>query len=69
MYYNITDINYYLSYRDRFITQTLPCLLDAELGKRVWYYRFQINCTFLPKSEIFYTADVKNLGVRYKISL
>ena len=24
---------------------------------------------FLPKSEIFYTADVKNLGVRYKISL
>jgi hypothetical protein len=28
------------------------------------YYRFQINCTFLPKSEIFYTADEKNLGVR-----
>jgi hypothetical protein len=25
------------------------------------YYRFQINCTFLPKSEIFYMPDVKNL--------
>jgi hypothetical protein len=25
------------------------------------YYIFQINCTFLPKSEIFYTPDVKNL--------
>jgi hypothetical protein len=25
------------------------------------YYRFQINCTFLPKSEIFYMPDVNNL--------
>ena len=25
------------------------------------YYRFLINCTFLPKSEIFYMVDVKNL--------
>ena len=32
-------------------------------------YRFQINCTFFPKSEIFYTENVKNLGMRYKISL
>jgi len=28
------------------------------------YYRFQINCSFLPKSEIFYTPDVKYLGTR-----
>ncbi len=40
-----------------------PCLNSRIFGnlaiKR--YYRFQINCTFLPKSEIFYMADVKNL--------
>ena len=28
------------------------------------YYRFQINCTNLPKSDIFYTTDVKNLVAR-----
>jgi len=25
------------------------------------YYRFQINCTFFPKSEIFYMPDVNTL--------
>ena len=32
------------------------------------YYRFQINCTFLPKSEIFNTLYVKNLCSMKKIS-
>jgi hypothetical protein len=43
--------------------------LPYHKNKEVLYCRFQINCTFLPKSEFFYTADVKNLGERYKISL
>jgi hypothetical protein len=43
--------------------------LAGKKSSNYLYYRFQINCTFLPKSEIFYTADVKNLGVRYKFSL
>jgi hypothetical protein len=45
-----------------------PFLLEANRERTQFpYYRFQINCTFLPKSEIFYTADVKNLGVRYDL--
>jgi len=34
---------------------------DYFVKKIIYYYRFQINCTFLPKSEIFYMPDVKNL--------
>ena len=40
---------------DRQYTTIKPLYLKVLL------YRFQINCTFLPKSEIFYTADVNNL--------
>ena len=37
---------------------------DPASQKLVPYYRFQINCSVLPKSEIFYTPNVKNLGLR-----
>ena len=33
----------------------------SMVAKYLSYYRFQINCSFLPKSEIFYTPQVKNL--------
>ena len=36
---------------------------SLECKLHLWYRTTDslINCTFLPKSEIFYTADVKNL--------
>ncbi len=43
---------------------SLSTLTNNEISLLAGYYRFQFNCSFLPKSEIFYTPDVKNLGLR-----
>jgi len=49
---------YLIKYDERDETDQPPNGPAADCAR---YYRFQINCTFLPKSEIFYMADEKNL--------
>ena len=55
-------------YKKKCLGQVRSRLFDRLKDPLSTYYRFQINCTFITKSEIFYTDDVKNLGERYKIS-
>ena len=44
--------------------QTFLAVLSSSTYALTGYYRVQINCSFLPNSEIFYSPNVKNLGLR-----